>query len=134
MNGGNQVYVVDDEPLIASTLTAILIDYGYDATMFTDPLDVLAEVRPGAPAILVSDVTMPGITGIELAMRVLERCPGCRILLMTALDSIEALLASGGAGQYEFSVLRKPFHPTALFDAIHRLLHASQPSFADTSP
>lgn len=134
MPGGNQVYVVDDEPLIASTLTAILIDHGYDAIMFTDPLDALAEVRPGTPAILVSDVTMPGLTGIELAMGVLERYPGCRILLMTALDSIDDLLVSGGAVQNAFSVLRKPFHPAALLDAIHGHLHASQPSFADTSP
>jgi FixJ family two-component response regulator len=73
-----EVYVVDDEPPIASTLATILIDHGYDVKFFTDPLDVLAVVRPGSPAILVSDVTMPGLTGVELAMSVLEKCPSCR--------------------------------------------------------
>ena len=71
MNDACRVYVVDDEPLIAITLAAILIDHGYEAIFFTDPHEVLAIVAQCAPAFLVSDVTMPGLTGIELAMKLL---------------------------------------------------------------
>lgn len=73
------VYVVDDEVLIAHTLASILMDNGYEVICFTDPLEVLTAIGPGSPAILVSDVVMPGITGIELAMKVREKCPACRI-------------------------------------------------------
>jgi CheY-like chemotaxis protein len=62
MKPTHRVYVVDDEPLIASTLAAILSDSGYEVEFFTNPLVALAAVAPGLPAILVSDVTMPDLT------------------------------------------------------------------------
>jgi CheY-like chemotaxis protein len=61
MRSTQQVYVVDDEPLIARTLAAVLTDYGYDVTFFTDPLEVLKAVVSESPAFLVSDVAMPGL-------------------------------------------------------------------------
>lgn len=129
MNPEYQVYVVDDEPLIASTLAEILIDHGYQVRSFTDPLEALATVVHGAPAFLVSDVTMPGLTGVELAMKVLEHCPNCRVFLMTALDSIDMLLEAAGAARHAFPLFHKPFHPGVLLNAMEEpaygLLRAS---------
>lgn len=122
MNDACRVYVVDDEPLIAITLAAILIEHGYEAIAFTGPLEVLAVVAQSAPAFLVSDVTMPGLTGIELAMKVLEHCPGCRVFLMTAMDSIDMLLEAAGAATSAFPLFHKPFHPRALLDAMESLV------------
>jgi DNA-binding NtrC family response regulator len=118
MNHACRVYVVDDEPMIASTLATILIDHGYEAIFFTDPLEVLAIVAQGAPAFLISDVTMPGLTGIELALKVLEHCPSCRVFLMTAMDSIDVLLEAAGATTGKFPLFHKPFHPGTLLDAM----------------
>jgi two-component system catabolic regulation response regulator CreB len=81
MKPTHRVYVVDDEPLIASTLAAILSDSGYEIEFFTNPLEALAAVAPGSPTILVSDVTMPDLTGVELATRVLDICPHCKVFL-----------------------------------------------------
>jgi DNA-binding NtrC family response regulator len=115
MRATHQVFVVDDEPLIAGTLAAILTECGYDAIFFTDPLEVVAN---GSPAFLVSDVTMPGLTGTQLAMEVRKRSPHCRIFLMSALDSIEAERKKAGAKAQEFQLFHKPFHPNDLIDAM----------------
>jgi CheY-like chemotaxis protein len=106
MRSTYRVFVVDDEPLIARTLAAILTDCGYDAMFFTDPLGALEVVGKGWPAFLVSDVTMPGLTGIQLAMEVRKRSPNCRIFLMSALDSIEAELKKAGAKAQEFQIFQ----------------------------
>jgi two-component system catabolic regulation response regulator CreB len=131
MKPTHRVYVVDDEPLIASTLAAILSDSGYEVEFFTNPLEALAAVTPGSPTILVSDVTMPELTGAELAMRVLDICPRCKVFLMSALDSIDEQLEVAGALEAEFPFMRKPFHPAVLLDAmqdsLHDQLHAANP-------
>jgi DNA-binding NtrC family response regulator len=118
MRSTHQVFVVDDEPLIARTLAAILTDFGYDAIFFTDPLIALEVAAHQSPAFLVSDVTMPGLTGIELAMEVRKRSPNCNIFLMSALDCIEAEVKKAGAKAHEFKIFRKPFSPHDLLDAM----------------
>jgi FixJ family two-component response regulator len=62
-----RVFIVDDEHVIASTLAAILRMHGYSATFFTSPVEALATSRSGVPDLLISDVAMPGISGIDLA-------------------------------------------------------------------
>jgi PleD family two-component response regulator len=60
-------FVADDEPLIASTLATILQKNGFPAEFFTSPLEALTAARSKAPDLLVSDVTSPGISGIDCA-------------------------------------------------------------------
>lgn len=127
MKSGYQVYIVDDEPLIASTLAAILTDYGYDAEYFTNPLDALAAVASNSPAILVSDVSMPYLTGVELAVRVLELCPQCKVFLMSALDSIDEMLEAVGGVKTDIPLMRKPFNPGVLLDAMQNAMRDHLP-------
>jgi CheY-like chemotaxis protein len=65
-----RVFVVDDDMLIASSLAAILKLHGYSATSFTSPLEALAAVLVSAPDLLISDVAMPGLSGIDLAIQI----------------------------------------------------------------
>jgi CheY-like chemotaxis protein len=80
-NSAPRVFVVDDEHVIAFTLAAILKQCGYSATSFTSPLDALAAARFIAPDLLISDVVMPDISGIDLAIQIKARYPKCKILL-----------------------------------------------------
>src|ERR1700689_1609725 len=63
------IFVVDDEPVIASSLAAILRMNGFSARFFTCPLKALAAARSESPDFLISDVAMPGISGIDLAIQ-----------------------------------------------------------------
>ena len=65
-----RVYVVDDEILIASTLNAILRESGFDSRYFTDPRKVLESILSCPPHVLISDVMMPGLSGIDLVHEV----------------------------------------------------------------
>jgi DNA-binding NtrC family response regulator len=118
MRSAHRVYVVDDDLLIASALAAILNECGYEAMFFTDPLEALESVAGGLPAFLVSDVTMPGLTGIQLAIEVRKRCPDCRIFLMSGLESIETELITAGARVKDFPLFHKPFRPEDLLKAM----------------
>jgi CheY-like chemotaxis protein len=78
-----RVFVVDDDLLIASSLAAILKLHGYSATSFTSPLEALGRAQASAPDLLISDVAMPGLSGIDLAIRIKAECPACKILLLS---------------------------------------------------
>jgi DNA-binding NtrC family response regulator len=93
-----QIFVVDDEPVIASTLAAILQMNGLSARFFTSPLAALAAARSKAPDLLVSDVTMPGISGIDLAMKLKAQHPTCKILLFSGHPSTPGLIEDARAG------------------------------------
>jgi CheY-like chemotaxis protein len=75
------VFIVDDEQVIADTLTTILQKNGFTATYFTDPLEALVAARNEAPDLILSDVMMPGLSGVELAMAIHRDCPNCKIML-----------------------------------------------------
>jgi CheY-like chemotaxis protein len=77
------VYVVDDEKVITSTLTAILAQNGYSSIGFTNPLEALESATAQPPAILIADVIMPEMNGIELAIEFNSRFPNCKVLLLS---------------------------------------------------
>ncbi len=113
-----RIFVVDDEPVIASTLTAILNMSGFWATCFTTPLDALAALRGEKPDLLISDVAMPGISGIELAIKMRAQCPNCRILLFSGQAATADLLASARTRGHNFRLLLKPVHPRVMLSNV----------------
>jgi DNA-binding NtrC family response regulator len=78
-----RIFVVDDEPIIGSTLAMILRLHGFDARPFTAPLAALMAARCEAPDALISDVVMPSISGVQLAIQIHEACPNCKVLLFS---------------------------------------------------
>jgi len=120
-NSVPRVFVVDDEQVIASTLAAILRLHGFSATFFTSPLAALAAARSEPPDLLISDVAMPDISGIDLAVQMLAEYPWCKILLFagqaTTLDLLECARGQG----YDFRLLLKPVHPSEFLSEIGEL-------------
>jgi CheY-like chemotaxis protein len=106
-----RVFVVDDEHVIASTLTAILKMHGFSATFFTSPLEALTAARLRAPDLLASDVEMPGISGIDLAIQMKAHYPECKILLFSGQRATLDLLDAAHAQGHEFDLLLKPVRP-----------------------
>jgi DNA-binding NtrC family response regulator len=119
---GMIVFVVDDEHIIASTLAMILNSNGFDARSFTDPLKALRAAHFGTPDVLVSDVAMPFLSGVELAAKIKAFCPDCKVLLFSGEVGHLNLLVHDSAGDRGFEILQKPVHPVALLQRIQELL------------
>lgn len=120
-----RVSVVDDEVFIASTLTTILCDQGFDASFFTEPQQALQAARYYTPDLLISEVSMPMMSGIDLAIQVLKHCPNCKVLLFSGEPDISNLLNASRANGHNFEVLPKPTHPDEILAKIHSTLGLS---------
>ena len=113
--------VVDDETVIANTLCAILRASGFTAyaAYEADSALELAQVIP--PDVLITDVVMPGKSGVELAIAVRRLIPDCRILLFSGLSSIADVAALARERGHVLTVLAKPVHPKELLAQIAAL-------------
>jgi len=120
-----RVFVVDDEEVIASSLAMILrFNGGLHATSFTDPLKVLELARSDAPDLLISDVMMPELSGIDLAIQLKAVCPDCKVLLFSGHAVSTDLLETARQRGYAFAFMSKPVHPADLLAKIQNLSEA----------
>ena len=125
-----RVFVVDDEPVISSTLAMILCSQGFDATAYTQPLKALEAARSVAPDLLISDVVMPVLSGIDLSIQMQEQCPGCKVLLFSGQASTSNLLENARANGHDFELLTKPIHPSDLLRKIRNVFESAPPAAA----
>ena len=114
----HRVFVVDDEFIIATTLATILQRSGFEATSFTDPLEVLAEARLNPPDLLITDVLMPVLSGIDLAIALTAEFPKCKVLLFSGQAATANLLQEALAKGHAFELINKPIHPTEFLKKI----------------
>jgi DNA-binding response OmpR family regulator len=125
LRGLPRIFVVDDEPVIASTTAMILSHYGFDAAFFTSPLDALLAARLDAPDLLVSDIMMPQISGIALAIKMQACCPDCRVLLFSGQAGSFDMLEVARTGGHHFELLAKPVHPAVLLLKVQALMECA---------
>ena len=107
-----RIFVVDDEFVIATTLATILQRSGFDAVSFTEPLKALDAAKIKAPDLLISDVMMPVLSGIDLAIRMKKEYPDCKILLFSGQAATANLLEAARKEGHDFELLSKPIHPS----------------------
>jgi DNA-binding response OmpR family regulator len=114
--GGHRpvVLVVDDESVIADTLAEILTRSGYTGVAEYDGDSALETALLTPPEMLITDVVLPGMTGIELAISVRRIFPECKIILFSGQASTADLLANARADGHHFMLLNKPLHPQDL--------------------
>ena len=115
------VLVVDDDRLVADTLTIIFNRAGFCALTAYDAAEALDIARAIQPDILVSDVDMPRMTGVELAMTLLQIIPECRILLFSGHATFADLSGAREAG-HDFPLLPKPVHPAVMLENVSTCL------------
>jgi CheY-like chemotaxis protein len=109
-----KVLVVDDERVIADTLAIILNQQGYDAAAVYSGNDAVETARKVRPDLIISDVIMPDMNGIEAAINIRRFLPGCKILLFSGQAATADLLESAREKGHEFEILAKPVHPQDL--------------------
>jgi DNA-binding NtrC family response regulator len=115
-----RVFVVDDERIIADSLATILNHSGYQASAFYDAESALLACELGNPDCIITDVVMPGMSGVDLAVEIKDRFPACRVLLFSGQAATSDLLATVRERGLDFDVLPKPVHPRDLLAKIGR--------------
>ena len=109
-----RVLVVDDEQVIADTLAKILDLNGYEASAVYTGTAAVASARSLRPDLIISDVIMPDMDGIQAAISIRGFLPDCKILLFSGQAATAGLLEDARAQGHEFDILGKPVHPSDL--------------------
>jgi DNA-binding response OmpR family regulator len=118
------VLVVDDEPVIADSLVEILNQSGYAAIAAYDGEDALETALLMPPELVIADVGLPGISGIEVAAVLREKLPECKVLLLSgqaATSTLPKPVRMDGKG---LAVISKPIYPADLLAQISASLKA----------
>ena len=115
-----RVLVLDDEQVIANTLVLILNRSGFEARAVYTAEAAIQTARELSPDVLISDVIMDGVTGIDAAIRISEMVPHCRVILFSGQAVTADLLERAEARGHRFELLIKPVHPRALLERLSR--------------
>ena len=113
-----RILVVDDERRIADTLVIILNQSGFDASAVYTGTDAVDRARACQPDLVITDVIMPDMNGIDAAIQIREILPGCKILLFSGQAATADLLEKARAEGHEFEILAKPVHPQDLLSKL----------------
>jgi two-component system, NtrC family, nitrogen regulation response regulator GlnG len=117
------IWIVDDDQSIRFVLEKALAREDLAVRSFTNPRDVLAALEDDMPQVLVSDIRMPGGSGIELLTKVKERAPGLPVIIMTAYSDLDSAVSAFQGGAFEY--LPKPFDVPKAVELIRRALDES---------
>ena len=117
------IWIVDDDQSIRFVLEKALAREELAVRSFTNPRDVLSALELDAPQVLVSDIRMPGGSGLELLAKVRERHPGLPVIIMTAYSDLDSAVSAFQGGAFEY--LPKPFDVTKAVELIRRALDES---------
>lgn len=120
------VLVVDDESAIADTLSEILSLSGYAAMPVYDGEEALETALLTPPQLLITDVVLPGMSGIELAITIRRIFPDCRVLLFSGQAATSDLLTSAQTAGHHFTLLSKPVYPTDLLRRVSESLGSAK--------
>jgi len=126
----NPICIVDDESSITSTVASILKDEGYQAISFPDAESLWQKLDTLEPSLVLLDVWLPGIDGMQLLKRLHDRFPLLPVIMMSGHAGIEAAVAAIKAGAYDF--LEKPLHLEVLLDKVESALK-NRPSGTDVN-
>ena len=115
------VLIVDDEVTFLDSARRKLRMAGYtEVTTEADPKQALVRLEGHAFDVAFLDITMPGMSGLELLERLLERSPATRCVMVTAVDNIDSVMRATRLGAFDYLV--KPLQPEQLVDALERAL------------
>jgi CheY-like chemotaxis protein len=117
-----KILVIDDESLIAETVVEILNEEGFEAISVSSGASAIELAKSVRPAIVLSDVIMPGLNGIETGIKIREVVPNCKIILFSGQAATVDLLEKAREGGHRFDVLAKPIKPEHLISVIRSSL------------
>ena len=125
------VYVVDDDPSVRRSLERLFRSVGHECVSFSAATDFLGSKRRDAPACLVLDVRLPGLSGLDLQRQMAEADVLIPIIFLTGHGDVPLSVRAMKAGAVDF--LTKPFHEQELLDAVREALDRNRASILQQS-
>jgi two-component system nitrogen regulation response regulator GlnG len=127
------IWIVDDDRSIRWVLEKALARENLPCKAFSVAQEVLSELEHDSPQVLISDIRMPGMNGIELLRAVKRRHPALPVIVMTAYSDLESAVSAFQGGAFEY--LPKPFDVDKAVELIRRAVDESvRESSADEGP
>ena len=117
-----RILLAEDDESMRDFLAKALRRAGYEVVQAGDGLDALAQITDAPFDLLLADVVMPGLDGIELARRAAKKQPGIKVMFITGFAAVA--LRAREQSPRDARVLSKPFHLRDLVDQVHVMLEA----------
>lgn len=117
------IWIVDDDQSIRWVLEKALARENFATRSFSNVRDAMSALEFDSPQVLVSDIRMPGGSGLDLLQRVRERLPGLPVIIMTAFSDLDSAVAAFQGGAFEY--LAKPFDIDRAVELIRRAVEES---------
>ena len=122
------IWIVDDDQSIRFVLEKALLREDLPTRSFSNPREALLALESGddesGPQVLVSDIRMPGGSGLDLLAKVKEKHPGLPVIIMTAFSDLDSAVSAFQGGAFEY--LPKPFDVPKAIELIRRAVEESQ--------
>ena len=118
------ILIIDDEKNYLLVLQTLLEDEGYTVTALSDPETALAFLQESEVDVVVTDMKMPRITGLDVLERVKKQWPYIPVLIMTAFGTIESAVETMKYGAFDY--ITKPFSNDELLPSIHNAVELAQ--------
>jgi len=128
----NPICIVDDQPYICSTISSILKDEGYKAVAFQDAESFWQSLDTVEPSLVMLDIWLPGLDGLQLLKRLQDRFPELPIIMMSGHAGIETAVSAIKAGAYDF--MEKPLHLEVLLDKVKSAINHRPTASASNFP
>lgn len=119
-----KIMVIDNEEGLCRMMSAVLMDEGHAVRTFTDPQEAVTLFRPGTWDLVISDIKMPGMDGLEVLQRIKAAEPNIPVIMITAFATVEMSIQALRKGAYD--MLTKPFEPDELLFRVRNALSHNQ--------
>jgi CheY-like chemotaxis protein len=120
MNRVPLILVADDEPIVAHTLVQILESEGYRAISVSNGKAAVEWAHRASPDLVICDVIMPGLNGIEAAKAIRQILPQVPVILFSGQAAAGSMIERAAGEGYAFEVLAKPIKPDLLLEVIRK--------------
>ncbi len=119
-----KIMIIDNEEGLCRMMSAVLMDEGHAVRAFTDPLEAVGLFRPGTWDLVITDIKMPGIDGLEVLQRIKASEPAIPVIMITAFATVDMSIQALRKGAYD--MLTKPFEPDELLYRVRNALNHNQ--------
>jgi len=112
------VMVLDDEPIVGKRLKPALTKYGFEVEVFENPTEALARLKEKEFDVVVTDIRMEEVDGIQILEHIMSNCKNTRVILITGYATVEIAREALVKGAFDF--IAKPFKPKDLRAVINK--------------